>query len=470
MKRICLPSNGTRYPSFSVIKFRQQTTMNESKESALNHNKAQFKPLEDISDVNWMALEETASEIRSIASSPMPPKRSSKKLKTSVMPLPPPPRKTPACNGVYLDLTAIGISEFPLDMLDQLSNLRMLYLENNNLLKLPNALFSTLKFLHWIDVRNNKLTDLPSNIAWHPCLETILLQGNEIEKLPLQLCLIPNLKRLQVTRNPLVFPPKNIVDRGSDAVLEYLRTEWKKLHPEATDTSKDVPKDLEKDNDKDKPDFTTILCYEPKSIAKKKKVADQLPDISSLTSKSSSDANSIKKTVRQKSWEYKPSNRCSNESENLTTAMRLMWTSEVKEMLNRQTLALQCVRNKTALKNWRQDKRSYDNSIVKAGKRTAANIPFAVDLDDYPMHSKQDSKMQRFKAGGKRKYGLIAAINIDRKVEELFESLSQLQIVYHSGTPRTEQKLFETEIRKITDFQDQVQRLKHYNDVTVTSP
>ncbi|XP_048507393.1 E3 ubiquitin-protein ligase LRSAM1-like isoform X5 [Athalia rosae] len=442
MKRICLPSNGTRYPSFSVIKFRQQTTMNESKESALNHNKAQFKPLEDISDVNWMALEETASEIRSIASSPMPPKRSSKKLKTSVMPLPPPPRKTPACNGVYLDLTAIGISEFPLDMLDQLSNLRMLYLENNNLLKLPNALFSTLKFLHWIDVRNNKLTDLPSNIAWHPCLETILLQGNEIEKLPLQLCLIPNLKRLQVTRNPLVFPPKNIVDRGSDAVLEYLRTEWKKLHPEATDTSKDVPKDLEKDNDKDKPDFTTILCYEPKSIAKKKKVADQLPDISSLTSKSSSDANSIKKTVRQKSWEYKPSNR-----------------------------------NKTALKNWRQDKRSYDNSIVKAGKRTAANIPFAVDLDDYPMHSKQDSKMvrlqnssQRFKAGGKRKYGLIAAINIDRKVEELFESLSQLQIVYHSGTPRTEQKLFETEIRKITDFQDQVQRLKHYNDVTVTSP
>lgn len=64
----------------------------------------------------------------------------------------------------------------------------MLYLEDNNLTELPEKLFVFLQHLQWLDVRNNLLTSLPTSIKSHPSLETILLQGNKIEKLPLELC------------------------------------------------------------------------------------------------------------------------------------------------------------------------------------------------------------------------------------------------------------------------------------------
>lgn len=63
----------------------------------------------------------------------------------------------------------------------------MLFLEGNQLTALPAELFTCLDKLVWLDVRNNKLTSIPETIVNHQCLETILLQENQIEKLPVQL-------------------------------------------------------------------------------------------------------------------------------------------------------------------------------------------------------------------------------------------------------------------------------------------
>lgn len=41
-------------------------------------------------------------------------------------------------------------------------------------------------------------------------------------------------------RNPLVFPPKDIVSRGCTAILEYLREEWQRLNPEEILTNKSL--------------------------------------------------------------------------------------------------------------------------------------------------------------------------------------------------------------------------------------
>lgn len=64
----------------------------------------------------------------------------------------------------------------------------MLYLENNALAEIPEELFPSLQNLEWLDVRNNQLKSLPKNIKSHSSLHTLLLQGNKIQVLPLELC------------------------------------------------------------------------------------------------------------------------------------------------------------------------------------------------------------------------------------------------------------------------------------------
>ena len=64
----------------------------------------------------------------------------------------------------------------------------MLYLSNNGLIEIPDEVFSCLMYLEWLDVRNNQLSSFPASIKGHMCLETILLQGNRVENLPLELC------------------------------------------------------------------------------------------------------------------------------------------------------------------------------------------------------------------------------------------------------------------------------------------
>lgn len=64
----------------------------------------------------------------------------------------------------------------------------MLYLADNSLTNLPNEIFTTLRHLEWLDVRNNQISSLPNSIESHPCIQTLLLQANNIEELPLGLC------------------------------------------------------------------------------------------------------------------------------------------------------------------------------------------------------------------------------------------------------------------------------------------
>lgn len=63
----------------------------------------------------------------------------------------------------------------------------MIYLERNLLSELPSDFFIILRHLQWFDIRNNRLKSLPFSMKSHPCLATIMLQGNLLEKLPLEL-------------------------------------------------------------------------------------------------------------------------------------------------------------------------------------------------------------------------------------------------------------------------------------------
>ena len=67
-----------------------------------------------------------------------------------------------------LDLNRNGIQQIPqgLDVLD-LSHLKYLYLEGNTICLVPGDFFTCLHSLEWLDLRNNKVQEIPRNISRH---------------------------------------------------------------------------------------------------------------------------------------------------------------------------------------------------------------------------------------------------------------------------------------------------------------
>lgn len=62
-----------------------------------------------------------------------------------------------------------------------------LYLEGNELTELSKDFFPSLRHLKWLDVRNNQLKNIPSTIVDHPTLQVLLLEGNQVETLPVEI-------------------------------------------------------------------------------------------------------------------------------------------------------------------------------------------------------------------------------------------------------------------------------------------
>lgn len=121
-----------------------------------------------------------------------------------------------------LDLCSLKLSSLPTGLLDLL-NLQYLYLENNQLSEIPTILCDNLKLLIWFDVRRNNLISLPENINQLVNLKHLLLEGNHIEELPVQLGSLNNLKALNLRYNPLTFPPDDIIAKGTQEILKFLR-------------------------------------------------------------------------------------------------------------------------------------------------------------------------------------------------------------------------------------------------------
>ncbi|XP_022792813.1 CCR4-NOT transcription complex subunit 6-like-A [Stylophora pistillata] len=124
-----------------------------------------------------------------------------------------------------LDLKFSGIQNVPRGLGElNLSHLKYFYLQGNNLSFLPDEFFPCLKNLVWLDLRDNKLHEIPQNIGEHRNIKTLLLGRNQLKHLPLELGVIKTLTGLNLSNNPLEEPPQTVVERGVYAIKHYLLT------------------------------------------------------------------------------------------------------------------------------------------------------------------------------------------------------------------------------------------------------
>ncbi|XP_029649432.1 leucine-rich repeat-containing protein 27-like isoform X2 [Octopus sinensis] len=125
-----------------------------------------------------------------------------------------------------LDLSSRKLTIVPNNVMS-LNNLVYLYLANNKLCQLPDHFFNHFPALQWLDLRYNNLTSLPGpDIDKSHSLHCLLLEGNNIMKLPIELGYVHTLHGLNVRDNPLEMPPEHIIEQGVEEILRYLREKY----------------------------------------------------------------------------------------------------------------------------------------------------------------------------------------------------------------------------------------------------
>ncbi|KAM4636960.1 leucine-rich repeat-containing protein 27 [Discoglossus pictus] len=130
------------------------------------------------------------------------------------------------CNT--LDLSKKKLHCLSKDLYKNSSSIQNVHLEGNSLCSIPEDFFLHLPYLVWLDIRYNNITCLPSSIGDHRQLQYLLLEGNPIKALPVELGDLTTLRALNLRHCPIEFPPENVVQKGLESILSFLRTARKK--------------------------------------------------------------------------------------------------------------------------------------------------------------------------------------------------------------------------------------------------
>ncbi|EEF32326.1 plant intracellular Ras-group-related LRR protein 3 [Ricinus communis] len=109
----------------------------------------------------------------------------------------------------------------------EMKSLRYLDVHFNELHGLPYAI-GRLTNLEVLDLSSNfsDLTELPETVGDLANLRELNLSNNQIRALPDTFGRLENLANLILDENPLVIPPKEIVNKGVQAVREFMQKRW----------------------------------------------------------------------------------------------------------------------------------------------------------------------------------------------------------------------------------------------------
>lgn len=102
-------------------------------------------------------------------------------------------------------------------------SLKELYVGNNQIEQLEAEQLSSLTVISLLELRDNKIKSLPEQITVLSTLTRLDLTNNDISTLPASLSLLPNLKMLLLEGNPLRGIRRDLLTKGTNELLKYLR-------------------------------------------------------------------------------------------------------------------------------------------------------------------------------------------------------------------------------------------------------
>ena len=132
----------------------------------------------------------------------------------------------PKSIGKLSNLTQLFLSENQLKYLPEsignLSNLTQLFLSENQLKYLPESI-GNLSNLIQLFLLKNQLANLPKSIGNLSNLTKLSLSKNQLTGLPESISNLSNLTDLYLWANPVVVPPIEVVNQGTNAIKKYFQ-------------------------------------------------------------------------------------------------------------------------------------------------------------------------------------------------------------------------------------------------------
>ncbi|XP_063629663.1 uncharacterized protein LOC134801065 [Cydia splendana] len=388
------------------------------------------------------------------------------------------------------DETTIDMSYKSLDTIPNINtkSVCVLYLKDNNISTLPDDFFPSLPSLMWLDMRNNKLTEIPITIQEHPCLSHLLLQNNCLTSLPNELGTVFSLKLLQLNGNPLTYPPEEILQAGTSKILSYLHNKYmdaifthsqSELSEETASIISVFPESIFSQNARS---YNSVIdqaqLVKSKTLSVKFNDKEGASETEEYYSKFKGKKcprlaeSRISFPPKQSAKYLRPLYAPSKQEQD--AKMKRSYLKEValkkhKDFLATSDKILQQRKNAELLRQWQRNYRDC-KQLVKSTH--TPSFPYDVSPEYMTLLSREDIEkdlpdkyrkkiVRRSKPTIPRKGN--SDVHLALRIKQLFDNLESIDLNGGSMTPRTEQKVLLNEIQKITEIKQKLMELTGAN-------